>query len=281
MIRKLIDLHRFKLITVSVAFFALSGINTSLQAQAVIGARELAVGQATSALQHTDWSMFGNPALMSEDEYSVSFFGVRYFGLSEITDMAFSGSYPTKFGVLGAGAHRYGDDLFNENRLRLGYKNSFSGFHFGVILNYNHVAMGGGYGSAGALGIDVGLAASILSTLWIGAKATNINQPAYGSLNNEKLPRELSIGLSYQLSDRALVTTDVVKDVQFPISYCGGIEVSVIEKLVGRAGITTEPLTFSGGIGYGRDFWAVNIAVQRHENRVLGYSPAIDFKITW
>ncbi|MDZ7657666.1 hypothetical protein [Fodinibius sp.] len=94
-------------------------------------------------------------------------------------------------------------------------------------------------------------------------------------------PRELSIGLSYQLSDIALFTSDVVKDVQFPISYRGGVEVSVVENLVGRAGITVEPLTFSGGLGYLAKFWAVNIAVQRHEYRALGYSPAIDFKISW
>ena len=165
--------------------------------------------------------------------------------------------------------------------MRLGYKHSFAGFHFGAIVNYNHVAIGGGYGSAGALGIDVGLAAPIITDLWIGAKATNINQPEYGSLNNEKLPRELSIGLSYQLSDIALFTSDVVKDVQFPISYRSGLEITIIEGLVGRAGFTTDPLTFSGGFGYHGEFWAVNVAVQRHENRVLGYSPAIDFKITW
>lgn len=281
MIRNLFYLHRFKLILLCALLLAISGAGLSVQAQAVIGAREVAVGQATSALQDTDWSMFGNPALMSEDERSVSFYGVRYFGLAEITDMAFAGSYPTKFGVVGMGAHRYGDDLFNENRLRLGYKNSFAGFYFGAIFNYSHVAFGGGYGSAGSFGVDLGLAAPITSELWIGAKATNINQPEYGSKNDEKLPRELSIGLSYQLSDIAMFTSDIIKDVQFPISYRGGIEVSVIENLVGRAGITVEPLTFSGGFGYSGEFWAVNMAVQRHENRVLGYSPAIDFKIIW
>ena len=281
MIRKLLHLHRYRVILFSVGLIFITGVCSSLQAQAVIGAREIALGQATSALQGTDWSMFGNPALMSEDQRSVSFFGVRYFGFSDITDMAFAGSYPTNVGVLGVGAHRYGDDRFNENRLRLGYKNSFAGFHFGAIFNYSHVAFGGGYGSAGALGVDVGLAAPIVSDLWIGAKATNINQPEYGSKNNEKLPRELSIGLSYQLSDIALFTSDVVKDVQFPISYRGGIEAVVIKNLVVRAGITVESRTFAGGFGYSGDIWAVNIAVQRHENRVLGYSPAIDFKISW
>jgi hypothetical protein len=281
MIRKLLHLHRFRLILLNIVLILGSGIGTSLQAQTVIGAREVAVGQAISALQDTDWSMFGNPALMPEDRRSVSFFGVRYFGLAEITDMAFAGSYPTKFGVVGIGAHRYGDDRFNESRLRLGYKHSFAGFHFGAIINYSHVAFAGGYSSAGALGVDVGVAAPIISGLWIGAKATNVNQPEYGSKNNEKLPRELSIGLSYQLSDIALFTSDIVKDVQFPISYRGGVEVSIIEKLVARAGITVEPLTFAGGFGYSGDFWAVNVGVQRHENRILGYSPAIDFKVSW
>ena len=281
MIRKLLHLHRFRLILLNIVVILITGIGSSVEAQAVIGARELAVGQAISALHGTDWSMFGNPAMMSEDQRSVSFFGVRYFGLVDITDMAFAGSYPTKFGVLGVGAHRYGDELFNENRLRLGYKHSFAGFHFGAIINYGHVAFGGGYGSAGALGVDVGVAAPIVSDLWIGAKATNVNQPEYGSRNNERLPRELSIGLSYQLSDMALFTSDLVKDVQFPFSYRGGVEISVIENLMGRAGITVEPLTFSGGFGYSSDFWAVNIAVQRHENKILGYSPAIDFKISW
>lgn len=251
------------------------------RAQAVMGARELALGQAATALQTTSWSIFANPAMMPEDHKSISFFGVRYFGFAEITDMAVSITYPTKIGVLGAGAHRYGFDLFNENRLRVGYKNSFLGFHFGAILNYSHVAMGGGYGSAGALGVDVGLAAPLVPDLWIGAKATNVNQPKYGTRNNEKLPRELSVGLSYRLSDIALFSTDVVKDVQFPISYRGGVEVNIIGGLTGRAGITTEPQTFSVGFGYSGSSWGANVAVQRHQNNVLGYSPAIDFEITW
>ena len=179
------------------------------------------------------------------------------------------------------GAHRYGFDKFNENRLRLGYKNAYQGFHFGAVVNYSHVAQGGGYGSAGAVGVDVGLAAPITPDFWIGARASNLNQPTYGSRNDEKLPRELSIGLSYRMSDFALFTTDVVKDVQFPISYRGGVEVDIIGQLVGRAGVTTEPQTFSAGFGYAASSWGANVAVQRHENSVLGYSPAVDFQINW
>lgn len=258
-----------------------SGLPSTTEAQAVLGARELAMGQATTALPGSSWSVFSNPAMMPDEKPSVSFFGVRYFGLSEITDIAAALTYPTNLGVLAAGVHRYGFDLFNENRLRIGYKNDTSGFHYGIVLNYSHVVQGGGYGSAGALGADIGLAAPIISGLWIAAKAVNINQPTYGSRNDEELPRNLSIGLSYQLSDIALFSTEVFKDVRFPIAYRGGIEMHIIGGLMGRAGVTTAPQTFSAGFGYIDSFWSANIGVQRHEHNVLGYSPAIDFKISW
>lgn len=281
MIRKLLHLRSYLRVALSAAFLLLYLGSQKVNAQVVIGARELAMGQSGTALEGTTWAMFANPAMMPENQRNVSFFGVRHFGLAEITDMAMSLTHPTKVGVIGIGAHRYGFDLFSENRLRLGYKNSFVGFHYGAIFNYSHVVQGGGYGSAGAFGVDVGVAAPIIPDLWIGAKATNINQPEYGSRNNEKLPRELSIGLSYQLSEMALFTTDVVKDVQFPISYRGGVEITIIEGFIGRAGIVTAPQMFTAGFGYSGSLLSANIAVQRHEDQVLGYSPAIDFKISW
>lgn len=280
-IRKQWELHRKFLFSLTGATLLALCLCQQAAAQAVLGARELAMGQAITALPQSSWSLFGNPAMMSEQKPSVSFFGVRYFGLAEITDIAASVTFPTEIGVLAGGAHRYGYDLFNESRLRIGYKNSTLGFHYGAVLNYSHVVQGGGYGSAGALGIDIGLAAPILPELWIAAKATNINYPTYGSRNDEELPRDLSVGLSYQLSHRALFSAEAYKDVRFPLAFRGGVEVQVIGNLTARAGTTTQPQTFSGGFGYARSMWSANVAVQRHENSVLGYSPAVDFKISW
>lgn len=258
-------------------------MGSQLHAQATLGARSIALGQATTALPNSEWSVFGNPAMLDEQRPSVSFFGMRYYGLAELTDLAAVVSYPTGWGVIGAGAHRYGDDLYNESRIRLAYKNSFQNFQYGAAVTYNHVVQGGGYGSVGAVGVDVGVAARIFNTLWIGAKATNINQPRYGQINDidENLPRNLSIGFSYRLSDLALFTTDVIKDVNFPISYRGGVEVQVVDHLFARAGITTSPQTFSGGFGYNTEAWGVNLVVQRHEEQALGYSPGLDFNISW
>ncbi len=252
-------------------------------AQTTLGARPIALGQATTALPDNQWAVFENPAMLNDVRKSVSFFAIRYYGLPELTDAAAAVVYPTKIGVFAAGAHRFGK-IFTKSRIRVAYKNSWQDFHYGISVNYNHIKQGGGYGSVGAVGINIGLAAKITENLWIAAKATNINRPKYGTTINdldEDLPRNLSIGFSYRLSSVALFTADIIKDVNFPISFRSGVEVKIIDHLKARAGITTLPLTFAGGFGYLAENWGVNMVVQRHENSVLGFSPGLDFYIRW
>tara|TARA_R110000868_G_scaffold383578_12_gene650774 strand:- start:26166 stop:26903 length:738 start_codon:yes stop_codon:yes gene_type:complete len=240
-----------------------------------MGARGLGLGHATSAMQNYTWSLFSNPALLGSETPAIGFYGLQNYGFAEITDMAALGSMPTILGVTALGFHRYGDSIFNETRIRLGYKNEWEKLHFGVAVNYNHISFGGVYGSGGALGLDVGIASMVVEQLWIGAKATNINKPAYEfSGPNEDLTRDLSIGFSYSLESHALFVMEVVKDVRFPVSYRGGVEVNIIQQLKGRVGITTEPITYSFGLGYGKDFWEINFAIQQHQ--LLGLSPGLD-----
>lgn len=251
------------------------GISFGAYGQFSIGARGVSLGQATTALTENEWSLYSNPAFLNSETTSVGFYGLRNYGFAEITDMAAFGSLPTSFGTGAVGVHRYGDNLYNETNMRLGYKNEWQQLHIGLILNYNHLSFGGPYGSGGAFGIDVGLGVQITNQFWIGAKATNINQPTYSfSSGDEDLARDLSIGFSYALEETALFVMDIVKDVRFPVSYRGGLEVNIINELTGRIGITTESLTYSFGLGYEKDFLAVNLAVQQHH--LLGLSPGLD-----
>jgi hypothetical protein len=266
---------RIRTIPYKISFILIfSGLWWSAEAQITMGARGLGLGHATTGLHNDSWAIFSNPAMMNA-ETSLGFYGLRNYGFANITDVAATGSVQTPFGIAGIGFQRYGDDLFNETKVRFGYKNEWEMLHFGLVLNYNHLAIAQPYGSGGALGMNVGVAAQLLPTLWIGAKSTNINRPQYEfKTGAEDLPRDLSVGFSYLLEERALFVMDVVKDVRFPVSYHGGVEVTVIEDLVGRVGVTTEPLTYSFGFGYGRELWQVNVAVQHHE--LLGFSPGLD-----
>jgi len=274
--RKLKPMIRIRFIRYKISFIIIFfGISTSVFGQISMGARGLGLGHATTGLVDYSWSLFSNPALLKSGEPSLGFYGVRNYCFADITDMAAIGSLPTSIGALALGFHRYGDTVFNETRVRLGYKNEWEQLHFGLIINYNHISFGGVYGSGGALGVDVGIAAKLVEKFWIGAKATNLNKPSYKfSGTNEDLYRDLSIGFSYIIEDRALFMMDIVKDVRFPVSFRGGLELTIIQELKGRIGITTEPITYSFGLGYGKDFWDVNFAIQQHQ--LLGISPGFD-----
>lgn len=261
--------------TKPIFLFVVLGLAPSiLWGQAAIGARSFAMGQTGTALKNDNWSLFHNPSLLRTDKPAVSFYGMRFAGFTEITDVAAIVSTSSRMGTLASGIHRYGYDLFNETRFNLGYKNSLEGFHYGLLFNYRHVAQGGGYGSAGAVSIDAGLAAEISQKLIIGTRITNLNRAAYGN-TDEELPRELSIGLSYKLNDSLLFSGDAVKDVRFPLSLRKGIEFKPVSRFYARSGISTQPVTWTLGVGFETGPLFVNIAVQRHE--ALGMSPAFDF----
>ncbi len=270
-------LNRIQISKITCLLLIIFGLSSNiLVAQVNMGANGMGLGQATTALKNNNWGIFSNPALLRNDKAIISFYSLRNYEVYELTDVAASASYPTKFGVAALGFHRYGDNLYNETRVRLGYANNWRNLYFGAILNYNSITFGGPYGSGSALGVDLGLAAELIDGLWLGARGTNINRPQYKGID-EDLLREMAIGLSYQLADIALFTFDIVKDVRFEKSLRGGVEIKIIEDLKGRVGITTEPNSYSFGLGYDKPRWGVNLAVQRHY--VLGLSPGFDLNL--
>ncbi|WP_141691613.1 PorV/PorQ family protein [Rhodohalobacter halophilus] len=262
------------IITISCLFVVI--LSEPVLAQTSLGAKSMAMGQTGAALPFDSWSVFNNPALLSPDELNISFYGFRYAGISEISDMAAAGNFRSKIGVFGVGIHRYGFNLFNENQFRLVYKNRFDHIHFGISAGYFHILQGGEYGSAGALGIDAGIALQVTSSFWIGVRTKNINQPKYGD-TDEELPREFSGGLSFNPTERSQLVAEVTKDVMFPASFRTGLEVELFKGFTTRAGVTTNPSTYSFGFGYDHSSWSINFAIQQHNP--LGLSPALDLSI--
>lgn len=234
------------------------------------------MGQTGVAIPYAEWSTFNNTALISTEVNTVSFYGFRYAGIAEISDIAATATMQTSIGSFGAGIHRYGFNLFSENRFMIAYKNREGRIHYGASFSYVHISQGNNYGSAGALGVDLGVAVEIAESLWLGGRATNINQPAYGD-TDENLPRELAGGISFKPGSMALITAELVKDVKFPVSFRTGLEFELFSSFFARTGVTTRPSTYSFGFGYRVAQWSVNFALQQHNP--LGLSPALDISI--
>lgn len=274
------NLYKCKAVRQLGLFLACILICLPASAQPSLGGRTLALGQAATALSAGAWAIFANPAVLPGQERQVSFYGIRNYGISELTDMAAAGALPLgpRAGTLGVGLHSYGFELYRESRFRLGYSNSYAGLQLGLAPGLTHVSIQD-YGSAAAFTLDIGLAYELIDeVLRFGARATNLNRGRMGQAR-EELPRALAAGLSYRLASRGLLTGEVFKDVRFPLSYRGGLEVRLYQQLYMRGGLSTEPLTYALGMGYRTGWVSINLAAQQHY--VLGWSPGLDIGLHW
>lgn len=250
----------------------------SVFAQAVMGARSIALGQAVAGLPNTDWALFNNPAMMPDSSDDVAFYAMRYYGLKELTDYAASILIHTRFGTIGSGAHTYGYKLFRKSRFRLGYMWEIGIFRLGVAANYSEIIIPPPYGSAGTLGFDAGFGVRLWPGGWLGADAININHPKIG-IAGEPLPRSLSAGISSELFGAGVISLEIYKDVKFPLSMRCGLELAPVKIFRIRGGLTTKPGTYSIGIGLVTGHWNMDVTVQKH--RWLGWSPGADMTIHW
>ena len=252
-----------------------------MSAQLILGARNTSLGQAVTALPQDQWALFGNPSLLAtHTESSASFYAIRYYELSELSDISSNIIQPFGGFVLSAAVHRYGFDLFSENRIQIGAAKGWDKIRAGAGVTWHHVSIGGDYGSAGTALVNAGLSTDLSSQVMLGFRAYNMLDSRLGESAAE-IAREIALGLSYRPSPRILISSDLVKDIRYPLSVRSGVEATFLDVFALRAGFTTEPNTFSFGVGIFKGSLKANIVAQRHEFAELGTSPGIDISWSW
>lgn len=235
-----------------------------------VGARAIALGGAFTGLANSSATLFYNPAgAMLVPFREASFFYSRPYGLQELDYLTFSylepSLLPRQYGAVGVSAKRYGFELYNETMFGLTYANSFEKkFLYGVTVNYQHTFIKS-YGSAGAIGIDIGVLGLITETLTLGFAAHNLNAPRIG-VSREELAQTYALGLSYKALSNFLIALDLEKDVRFPLSMKSGFEYRPVLAFSIRVGFSTEPSRFTGGFGVHYAMLDVDYAFATHRD---------------
>jgi len=243
-------------------------------------ARSLALGHATTAL-YGDVGSHSNPAAAAEAPRLLQLFVYEAYGLAALRRGGASLTFPWASGALSGGIGTFGSDAYREWYGSLGAAYRFRpgttrAVLLGARLRYYHTQITG-YGQNGALGLSLGAQVRLLSTLHFGVSAMNINAPQIAEATD--LPQVLAIGLAYEAAPGFQLVLDVMKDVDFPLSLRGGLEVEVVPALALRAGCTTEPVRFTAGAGLSVGRLSADIAAEQHQT--LGWSPALGVGIRW
>jgi hypothetical protein len=236
----------------------------------LVGARACGMGYASSCL-NDEWGTFNNIAGISGLQKPISAFTYdACAALPSFNRMAALVAVPLKYGVVGTGLYKFGDDLYNEQLIVGGFSNKFGIASLGIKINYIQYSAEGS-GSKGVFTISFGGIAELTSRLSIGAHIVNINQPSIPTFTEqETVPAIFIAGLGYKVSDKIFIATDIEKDIQYKLLWKTGLEYNFNKKFSFRTGFNLNPTASFLGLAFNPKRLALHYAFKY--DMIIGFS---------
>jgi hypothetical protein len=216
----------------------------------VIGAR--AAGLSNAAVTLADvWALSNNVAAIGKlEQPQLGTYAENRFMIKGFNSVAFQAVYPTeKYGVAGLDLYRFGDQLYNEQRLGLGYAHRLGAVSLGVKADLLQVRIQG-LGSRKAVAFSFGGHSEVVPDLVVGAHIYNVNQARLAEWQDERVPTVMKAGLSYRPIDKLMLNVETEKQLQLPADFKAGIEYRIIDKLALRTGFSSLAQAASFGVGF-------------------------------
>ncbi len=253
-------------------------LTSSLGAQSVstlMGARANGMGYSSSSLFDA-WGLFNNVAGLAKTDHPTAVFAHDLRPLlpgANRTAAAFS--WPVKFGVLGGGVFRFGDDLYSESLLSAGYSSQFGLAALGIKLNFIQYRAEG-FGTKGVFTFNFGGIAELTPKLAVGAYITNINQPKL-SIDEERVPTLLTAGLCFKPTDKIIIATELEKDLDYATNWKTGLEYMFHKKFCARTGFNLQPNAAFFGLGFKTSKFNIDYALQHSTNLSVSHQASVNY----
>jgi hypothetical protein len=227
--------------------FAVHGMAQSTSA--LMGAGAAGMGYASATL--TDkWAFFNNIAGLArvKDRSLATSYEVRP-SLPGGNRMCAVFTTPFSFGAPAVGVFRFGDDVYSEQIISVGFANQIGNTSLGAKFSYIQYRAEG-FGTHAAIGLNVGGITQLTPKISIGAWIQNINQPKINFADKEKAPVKLLAALSFSPSEKFTVVTEIEKDVLYDPLWKTGMEYTIHKKFLVRAGFNVHPNAVFLGVGF-------------------------------
>lgn len=236
---------------------------------ALLGARAGGMGYASATLSD-EWSLFNNIAGLAnvKDRIVATSLEVRPT-LPGGNRMGALLALPFSFGTTGVGVYKFGNDVYSEQMVSLGFANTIGNTSLGAKLSYIQYSAQG-FGTHRALGLTIGGITKLTPKISIGAWAQNINQPKLNFDDKEKAPVKLLAAFSYQATEKFLLVTEIEKDILYAPLWKTGMEYIIYQKFFTRAGFNINPNAFFMGIGF--KSWRIKIDYAIRYSKPMGLS---------
>jgi hypothetical protein len=244
------------------------------------GARPIALSNAFVAIGNSPWSTAYNPAGLASCQAAEAslFLSPRQFGLKELRTISAAGAVPFGGGSAGFLVGQFGFDLYRETEFAVGVGGMIDdGVAIGGGVNILRLSLGG-YGSTTIPSYDLGALVEIVNGLRIGFEWKNVTVSKIAE-TGESLPQVLVTGLCYELGVDSRMTMELEKDIRFPFSLKMGVEHSLLQVLMLRFGMSSNPDKFSCGLGLRAAGFELSYAGYSHPQLGWTHQIEISFKV--
>lgn len=239
----------------------------------VAGARGAGMGNASIGFQDVH-SLFGNQAGLAHlDQVAFTAIGESRYIDFGIRSLAAGMGYPTNAGTFGLAVQYFGIQEYNEQKVGLAYgRKLFDQLSIGVQMDYLRLQIPD-YGSRNLFTFELGLQSQVSKRLLLGFHTFSPVQVEI--IAEEFLPSVFRLGAAYKVSSKLNIAAELEKDINFPVEVHVGLEYALIEALLLRVGVQTEPSELSLGLGYRlQDKLLIDVAASYHQ--FLGVSPTFN-----
>jgi len=257
----------------SIVFLLILSVPLSAQSlRQPVSAVYLGLG-AYSTQQNDVFSFTNNQAALAQVKNAgVGVYGERRFLLTETSVYSAALAIPTGMGNFGVSVKYLGFKNFNENQFGLAYGRSLGKkVDIGVQFNYYGYRVPT-YNSANTVNVEIGALVHLTDQLNVGVHVYN---PIGGkfSKTDEKLTSAYKVGLGYDASDKFFISTELVKEEDYPINLNAGFQYQFAGQFFARAGIASATSVSYAGVGLAWNNFRLDISGSYHPQ--LGVSPGL------
>ncbi len=214
------------------------------------GARQAGMGMSSIGMVNI-YSAYNNQAAGAYLEgpsfglyYAPVFIGQGVTNLSGIIAVPIK-----KGGTLGVSVNYFGYSLFNEKKVGLSYAIKLAKWmSLGVQLDYLNTKISG-YGSKNYVTFEMGLFSKPIDELSIAFHVYNPLKIYIDKATGEKVPTLFRLGVTYEAVKKFFIMVQLEKDLTNKLIFRTGAEYTLKNLISFRAGVATNPVTGTLGLG--------------------------------
>lgn len=235
-----------------------------------LGARAAALSNASVGISDA-WSLHNNVSGIARlEKAELGVFAENRFGMKAFSTVALVGAMKlNQNSGVGVQLYRFGDKLYNEQRIGLGFAHQLGQVSLGLKADLLQIHVEE-FGSKRVVAFSFGGQSELVPGLMVGAHIYNFNQAKLAEFQDERVPTVMKAGISYRPGKKVMLNVETEKDLELDVDFKAGLEYQIVEKLALRTGFSTLKQAASFGVGFAAQRFQIDYALSSQSR--LGFS---------